>query len=452
MSKLNRSFHNLSSDLRRSSSAVFKEKLIPNSTSKKSLGKDLISRKITKSTVSLTQTLGSACDISYTEGIKSKNLQASQCVNRSSLGSKTIFKQALHKTQSHEKLTKKENPLIYERSGHNRTPSHNSKPDLKSPFMNSKSKHIKSFSTSFNNTIQPPISSLVDSSEDQSRYESKLGAVKAIEKRMQEELKALSARCPKAIDDSIKLPIYKQAFEEIVNLDLSCSSVLNTIKSFYDKLVEALMIDSYRNKYEQAEKELQAAHLKLHENSKEIKYLMRKVEKFIKEAADLSRELEYKENKYVELKNHVCSIAKASLASIPQDEIGWKMLVTENKSYEQLVNNLEEELRSYKAKQKKLVKLLLALKRRGYPIEEVYEQDVNILSKSKTTGKPFSTSQISSEASYSGQITRPSESTVKRPDCVPPLKLELAHKDFTSDEESCVPQDEAFLFKALSFD
>ena len=451
MSKLNRSFHNLSSDLRRSSSAVFKEKLIPNSTSKKSLGKDLISRKITKSTVSLTQTLGSACDNSYTEGIKSKNLQPSQYGNRSSLGSKSIFKQALHKTPTHEKLTKKENPLIYEKSGHNRTPSHNSKADLKSPFNNSKSKHFKSFSTSFNNSIQPP-PPLVDISEDQSRYENKLGAVRAIEKRMQEELKSLSARYPKAIDDSLKLPIYKQAFDELVNLDLSCSSVLNSIKSFYDRLIDALMIDSYKNKYEQAEKELQAAQLKIHENSKEIKYLMRKVEKFIKEAADLSRDLEYKENKYVELKNHVCSIAKASLASIPQDEIGWKMLVTENKSYEQLVNNLEEELRSYKSKQKKLVKLLLALKRRGYPIEEVYQQDVNILSKSKTTGKPFSTSQLSSEASYSGQITRPSESTVKRPDCVPPLKLELAHKEFTSDEESCITQDEAFLYKALSFD
>ena len=51
-------------------------------------------------------------------------------------------------------------------------------------------------------------------------------------------------------------------------------------------------------------------------------------------------------------------------------------MLLENQNYSEAYGKLKEEIKNYRYKEKKLLKLIVALKQKGYPVEEIYEAEV----------------------------------------------------------------------------
>jgi hypothetical protein len=66
-------------------------------------------------------------------------------------------------------------------------------------------------------------------------------------------------------------------------------------------------------------------------------------------------------------------------------------LVAENQSYQELFARMDHDISLFKKREKRLVKLVLAMKNRGYPVDTVYEEDVHN-AKKKTDPTPSATS------------------------------------------------------------
>ena len=96
-------------------------------------------------------------------------------------------------------------------------------------------------------------------------------------------------------------------------------------------------------------------------------------------------------------------------------------MVLENQSYSEVCKKMKKDIKNYKAKEKKLLKLVLAMKKRGYPIEEVYNKDV------------YGITDEYEENSESDRILSGSASEVQKPSNVPALRIDkLEPESFTS--------------------
>mmetsp|Transcript_32746 Transcript_32746/g.32451 ORF Transcript_32746/g.32451 Transcript_32746/m.32451 type:complete len:109 (-) Transcript_32746:8-334(-) len=93
---------------------------------------------------------------------------------------------------------------------------------------------------------------------------------------------------------------------------------------------------------------------------------------------------------------------------------------------------MKAELKSFRSKEKKLLKLIMAMKKRGYPVEEVYEKDVvkrRKIEKQSDQEKPENESE--EELIVSGPLK-----PVPKPDFIPNLKLENVQPESFSSSSS----------------
>ena len=86
---------------------------------------------------------------------------------------------------------------------------------------------------------------------------------------------------------------------------------------------------------------------------------------------------------------------------------------------------MKEDLKTYRKKEKKLLKLILAMKNRGYPVEEIYNKEI------------FGIDPQIEENSESDRIVSGRTPEVIKPEKVPALKMEKVEPEtFTSSSYS----------------
>lgn len=170
---------------------------------------------------------------------------------------------------------------------------------------------------------------------------------------------------------------YRAAFADIIEKDEQYGNLLKRIKEVYEQRIKYEKIDVSKDVIEQLKGDLQDSKEKLLMEKKEKKMLMKKIEKFVKENVEISRSLAEWEEKYFDLQEKIVELSHVELGNVKMDEMSWKFIVSENNHLGKLCQNMKEDLRMLAKKEKRLVKLVVVLKEKGYPVEEVYEEIMN---------------------------------------------------------------------------
>ena len=229
---------------------------------------------------------------------------------------------------------------------------------------------------------------------------------------------------------SNKFEAYQLAFEEIIEKDEIYGALLKKIKNAYEQRIKYEKIDISKDVIEKLKDDINGLRDKLLKNKQQKKFLIKKIEKLAKENVEISRSLEDRETRYMDLQDKLIKLSKIELEEVPIDENSWKYLVSENQHLIKVCEEMRKDIKHLSRKEKKLVKLVVALKNRGYPVEEVYQQDVHREKKKKvlTCDEPV-VDDSENEDLISG---RPID--VKKPEIVP--KLNLNELEESQDEAS----------------
>lgn len=177
-----------------------------------------------------------------------------------------------------------------------------------------------------------------------------------------------------------KLPIessiteYFKIFEEIIEKDKAFRKPLNLIKQALSdwELIKKRNLDSV----ESLKRQLNDANIKISALNEDRKYLDRRMNQITQENLELVKSLEESEAAYTEIEEKLLKVADFRVDKLEKSEENWKALVMENKAYLDIMKKMKTDLKSYKSKESKLLKLVLAMKNRGFPVEEVYNKEV----------------------------------------------------------------------------
>lgn len=289
-------------------------------------------------------------------------------------------------------------------------------------------------SPTLNTTLNNSISQVTECDEDNPRIISQdFKYAKVIEARLMEQLKILSQKTQKPSEDLLtnKLELYKYAFGEIIGKNKAYSSVLRAIKDAYEEAYD-IITKNNRETIKNLEKDLEDSNLKIQNYQAEIKSLRRKIEKLAKESVELSRTLDDRETQYNEIHERLYTITHSSIENIPKDEEGWKALVSEIQEYSKIVHSMSSEIKKLRHKEKQLINLILALKKRGYPVEEIYENEISRHKQPKETKGD----ELKSEDEYELEpLVKGSPKKIVRPGHVPVLNLGNVRPELSSESE-----------------
>lgn len=266
-----------------------------------------------------------------------------------------------------------------------------------------------SFNTSFVPHSESPRTEAVNSATD----------LKSIESRLQRALRDLG----KDSNSSREIDIYSQAFQEAIELNPACKSLLGKIKNKYESWLRLVTERERRttDKYKSDIIHLQNSLLQAMEERNE---LVKKVEKAAQENAELVRTRENYQRKCSQYQEKLYEVANTRLDGFPPTEDAWKLLTSELISYKSWKKKVLKELKATQSKEKALSELVQAMKKRGYPIDEVYNSDI------KPKRHTFSTR--SEESSDSEPIPQVPVRSVTKTETVPQLRLEEVPRDLDS--------------------
>jgi hypothetical protein len=249
---------------------------------------------------------------------------------------------------------------------------------------------------------------------------------KVIEERLLGTLKKIKEKHM----GSNRFEAYQLAFEEIIEKDEVYGTLLKKIKEAYEQRMKFEKVDLSKDVIEKLKDEINGLREKLLKNKQQKKFLIKKIEKLAKENVEISRSLEDRESRYMDLQDKLIKLSKIEMEEVPTDENSWKYLVSENQHLIKVCEEMRKDIKHLSRKEKKLVRLVVALKNRGYPVEEVYQQDVHKEKKKRilTCDEPV-VDDSENEDLVSG---RPVD--VKKPEIVP--KLNLNELEESQEEES----------------
>lgn len=204
------------------------------------------------------------------------------------------------------------------------------------------------------------------------------------------------------VQSGAHLDVYSEVFQEAIRLDKPFGPLLAKIKSAYD--------ESIRESSEMTHLTLQLkeAETTLKQEREDKQLLLRKLEKLAKENVELSRSLDERDAACEELEDKWQALERMDVSTLPKDLRTWQFLVSENSSYQRLFARMDLDLQDMRSREKKLLRLLLALKRRGVPVDEIYEEE-------------FSPADSASE---SEPLVEGPPRTMVKPAAVPALHLE----------------------------
>lgn len=261
--------------------------------------------------------------------------------------------------------------------------------------------------------------------------------VKKLELKLQDQLRVFHARADLSSEEVIKrkLEVYSSIFAEVILRDKPFSTILQCIKEAYEELIN----NDSKDKVIKLQKEIEDGTVKMRDYEQEIKFLKKKIKKLSKESVQMGRTLDERERQCMEMQDQMYDISKMSLESIPKTETGWKMLLFEVKKYSDLVSELKSKIKKYRFNEKEVTKLIVAMKKRGYPVQEVYEKDVNRYKPERIDSTSTNVEFEPEEDSDMEPIISGPPKEVPRPRIVPPLKLDQAMpKSSNSLEDSSI--------------
>lgn len=283
-----------------------------------------------------------------------------------------------------------------------------------SPKNLTKSMNI-SLSNSFNGT--PYVNSFKDHPGIAQKLTIECSEIQILESKLIHKLKELSLKENQRITD--KLEIYRDLFQEIIRRDSTLSPLLSKIRDGYDEAFEENR-KKYRNEMNMRLSELNS---KLGQYQDDKNSLEKKIDRVMKEKYEIELMLEKSNQEKAKLQEKLRGSSEFDHKKI-------KMIVEENKVFSVLHHKQKKEISKFKYKENQLLKLILALKKRGYPVEDVYDTEIN-----KSKRGTDQVSELGSESEDEQLVSgRPKE--VKRPKAVPKLNLNEIQSESPYDSSS----------------
>lgn len=223
--------------------------------------------------------------------------------------------------------------------------------------------------------------------------------------------------------------VYKEIFVDVIKKDKSFSGILERIFEFYEEFLKELMD---LRKIEGLEEKIRSLEVNLKSQMEINRGYERKYEKLAKENYDIAKELDRSEEVCTEIQKRLCNIAEFDVDFVPKDEVRWKALVMENKKYSDVFKAQAQELKSMKYKEKKLLQLIMAIKQRGYPVEEIYKEF--IIREKKSKYESISSVSSNSDAEY---LISDRDNQWTKPENIPSLNMLLVEPEsFSSASDS----------------
>ncbi|CAG9311647.1 unnamed protein product [Blepharisma stoltei] len=318
-----------------------------------------------------------------------------------------------------------------------RTSSHSNLPLLNESIDNftviKPNRQGHSVNLSFNNSFKIPSqgNDSKGSPKIPSRQSTASTEIQFLEGKLSQKLSELSQK--DRLQTVGKLNVYREIFQEIINKDTIYGTLLAKIQKAYDEaLTERNTLKALNTN--ELESKVEDLNRKLTNCAESKRSLEKKIERVLKENQALNIKLEDKETRYEELQGKLYKISQVNVEGVDMNEESWKFIIAENKAYADLCQKMKTDIKNYKYKEKKLLKLVMALKKRGYPVEEVYDQDVQ---KKKKEMPKYEGSDEPEDNSENEQLVSGRPKDVKKPQNIPSLKLEeIQHETFSSSSSS----------------
>lgn len=219
--------------------------------------------------------------------------------------------------------------------------------------------------------------------------------------------------------------VYAEVFQEAIQLDKSFGPLLSKIKSAYEEQI------SGQTEVEKLSSEVKELERTFTQEREERQFALKKLEKFSVENLELSRCLDERENECLKLQEKLYQISQVDTQKMPAEEQAWQFLLSENHSYQELFYRMERDLTNFQNREKKLLRLLVAMKRRGYPVDNVYEEDVQrpkVKKQPAALELPSEVEDSEAETLIEGPAKR-----MQKPEAVPALRLSEVEPESESD-------------------
>ena len=224
-----------------------------------------------------------------------------------------------------------------------------------------------------------------------------------------------------------KFTILERYFSEVIQYDKTFARVLLKIKAGYDEKIGYLSVQNI----DELLAEIHGLKQRVMDYKEDQAELLKENESLAKENYKLTKKLAKTESMYLEVHEKLQKIYNTDIDNYSSSEINWKRLVSENKSILKKYNQLEKNIEAFSSREKQYISLIVEMKERGFPVNEVYE-DMKVQDSVEVYEE---NSQFLEQKSEDEALATGRPQAGEKPAFVPGLELEFISK-YSSDYES----------------
>ncbi|CAG9328744.1 unnamed protein product [Blepharisma stoltei] len=211
-------------------------------------------------------------------------------------------------------------------------------------------------------------------------------------------------------NEKTRISIYGDVFQLIIDRDKYFGRLMTRIKRAYEDLLNSSSSnDIFRLSNEN--KTIRQTLSKEIEEKKEIVFKLKKEARKNEKLSKYIEELKIDIKDYQERAENSKRIFENQLNP---DQRSWQLLIEDRNKYCDELKAAKKTIHSYRSREKSMKKLLCAIKKRGVPVEDIYETDVQL--------KKSLTKQITEETNLETTVSRKSRNNSLGPS-IPKLKL-----------------------------
>lgn len=201
----------------------------------------------------------------------------------------------------------------------------------------------------------------------------RLQEAQKLENYLDEQLSLISNKT----NDKLKMDIYGDIFQIIIDKDKIYGNLLTRIKRAYEDVVNrASKRDIFR-----LLKENDSIKMSLSKEIEEKKEARHKVKSLTQSNEQLNKYLEEYRKQLQEFQEKSTDASnRVNDQQMPPDQRSWRLLIEDRNKYCEELKAAKKSIISYRTREKGMKKLLCAIKKRGVPVEDIYQQDVQKLS------------------------------------------------------------------------
>ena len=162
-----------------------------------------------------------------------------------------------------------------------------------------------------------------------------------------------------------KREIYDKIFIEVITYNKEFEPILILLRKYYNSLIKNQRADleHYVLKYEDLKKQKEEIIFE----SNNLSFLNN----------ELQEQVENLKQKLTNISDKFIKISTIEFSAKDLNEENWKKMLQANNMYEEALVNLRDKVKYYKNKAKKMVRLLTALENKGFPVQDIYVNEVN---------------------------------------------------------------------------